>query len=1243
MPTVLVEHTGSVSEAATVLRRRERRWLLAASAVLAFGLLLAYRAKTDAFDEARARLEAGTLLDVNALPGPDALLPFLAPHYDDPKDRRLVAEQIVEQIRRRRDGARFGLGGSVPNVGYLNTLSVTAQAIEEKGGDDFKARLAEAREREGWSRDLLEQETRAPRAYPARQPASEAGPTLSGRVVGPDGAPLPGALVTLAGGRADTLRTDAEGAYAFTGLTPGRTYTVHPLKASFTFLRGTADSLRRDATFPFKARPERLTLLQTATFSRLKPGLVARTPDGFNKTFGLLTLAFFGLFWGLHLVWTKRGFGGDPLLLPVAHLLLGLSFLFMLALPDPLRDRFLTVNVVLGGVVGGALLLVISQLDVQRWGYRLSYGSGKSFVWLGLAALLSLALLNFGSGPTGSGARVNLLGVQPMAAIKACLLVFFAGYFARNWEFLRELEQYEGIPRWLRRLRLRVPRLTYAAPIFVGVAVALLFFYFQNDLGPALVICTTFLVLYGIVRQRWLAVGLGFAGLVAGFWLCYEYGLVSTVVSRISMMLSPWDNAARGGEHLAHAFWALSAGGLSGQGLGDGSPLTIPAAHTDMILAVIGEELGLLGVLAVLALYAVLLQRGLVIGLRAGTVFSFFLATGIVLATGLQLVLITGGMLGLIPLSGVVSPLLSYGMAATIMNLVFLGILLSLSDRPGTPEQQRLQRSRFARSISLLSLVLMGLLGLLALRAATIQLWHANDWVLRPALVMQAEGRRGFAYNPRVLRARDLIPAGTLFDRNGIPLATSDTAQFSLHAEALRNLGVDLDEARAGWDRRRYPFGALTFYLLGDFNTRAKWGAKNALYAENRHLSRLRGYDNHPQTIDDDGQEIVRFDYAALLPVVRYGPDSRRARPLLEQNRDLALTIDVRLQQRVADVLRDYAAAEPDLRGHFLAAAVLDPATGDVLASVTYPLPENVHADPRNPDFFDRAAYAALAPGSTFKLATAMAAFRALGDEAAFWKTTVGADDPFRRRGEPTGTVAMDLAIEASSNVYFSRLAEAAGADAMLEVIDAFGFTVRSDTLTRRQKLDRLRALKNLAQSGFGQGELAGSPLLVARLAGTVANDGALAPVTWLREPDNPPKPAEPIITPAQARLLGRYMRQVVVGPSGTAKRLRGLSVPVAGKTGTAEQAVFRNGRRRGVVNHAWFTGYAPYRETPTGEPQLAVAVLVQANETDLGRVRLGGGADAAPIAGAIFEEAAGLGLIQRTASTNRAGAYARQ
>ncbi|HMB91862.1 MAG TPA: penicillin-binding transpeptidase domain-containing protein, partial [Rhodothermales bacterium] len=356
-------------------------------------------------------------------------------------------------------------------------------------------------------------------------------------------------------------------------------------------------------------------------------------------------------------------------------------------------------------------------------------------------------------------------------------------------------------------------------------------------------------------------------------------------------------------------------------------------------------------------------------------------------------------------------------------------------------------------------------------------------------------------------------------------------------------------------------------------------------------------------------------DYTELLPLVHDGVKSRASQRLLAKDRNVYLTIDARLQKRVADVIHDRVRADPNLRGRFISAAVLDVATGDVLASVTYPLPDSV-ADYLNPAYFDRAAYATRAPGSTFKLATAMAGYRTLGDNVDTWTTNT------------VPGVLLPLAIEQSNNAYFSALAYEAGPDAMLDVIETFGFTVWRDGLTRAQKLTRLRRdLNDRAQTGFGQGELAGSPLLVARLAATVANDGKMPPINWLRDQGEPPSAAVSVITPAQARRLGAYMRQVVVGSRGTARRTLGNhGLAIAGKTGTAEQI----GQSRRRVNNAWFTGFAPYREVPNGAPQIAVAVLIEAKPTDRGGQKLGGGSDAAPIAGSIFDEAVGLGIIRR-------------
>jgi cell division protein FtsW (lipid II flippase) len=119
------------------------------------------------------------------------------------------------------------------------------------------------------------------------------------------------------------------------------------------------------------------------------------------------------------------------------------------------------------------------------------------------------------------------------------------------------------------------------------------------------------------------------------------------------MWASPWDNLVHGGDQLAHSLWAFATGGLSGMGIGLGDPQVVPAAHTDLILAALGEEWGFLGVLAVFALYALIIYRAMRIALRARTDYEFFLGAGLAGATAFQILLISAGALGVFPLSGV--------------------------------------------------------------------------------------------------------------------------------------------------------------------------------------------------------------------------------------------------------------------------------------------------------------------------------------------------------------------------------------------------------------------------------------------------------------------------------------------------------------------------------------------------------------------------------------------------------------
>ena len=173
-----------------------------------------------------------------------------------------------------------------------------------------------------------------------------------------------------------------------------------------------------------------------------------------------------------------------------------------------------------------------------------------------LSLALSVALLVFGSGPGASGAKVRLFFFQPVEVIRFLLVLFFASYFARRWEFLRELKE-KRIP-----VRFNVPRLDHALPVMLAVALAIGFFFLQKDLGPALVLAGLFLVLYGVARARsGLALG-AVAVLAAVGWLAYTIGYPPVAVTRIGMWLQPWSNGLAHGDQLVHSLWAM-AGALS--------------------------------------------------------------------------------------------------------------------------------------------------------------------------------------------------------------------------------------------------------------------------------------------------------------------------------------------------------------------------------------------------------------------------------------------------------------------------------------------------------------------------------------------------------------------------------------------------------------------------------------------------------------------------------------------------------
>jgi cell division protein FtsW (lipid II flippase) len=962
---------------------------------------------------------------------------------------------------------------------------------------------------------------------------------------------------------------------------------------------------------------ETIVLLDSTEVARLKPFFVVRDNLQFRNQLILWSFLFFLSFWAVHIFWSVRETGGPQYVLPSVLLLSGVGFTLMVTLRDPVRDT-LAFSTFAQGVAGGCVVLAIaSTLDYRRISGKLSY------VFLIASLLLSAGLILFGSGPTGSDAKVNLLGFQPAEVIRVLIVFFLAGYFAERWEFLRTLRDQrkglEKISRWV-----EVPRLEYLLPVVVGIVVSLAFFFLQKDLGPALLIACLFLAMYAIARDRYLFALVGMVVILGGFASGYFLGFPKNVAGRVSMWLSPWDNSVRGGEQVAHSLWAFATGGAFGTGLGLGDPQWMPAAHTDLILAALGEEWGFLGVTAVLALYAALVWFGIRAALRAGSDYNFFLALGLTLAFALQILLIAGGVLGLIPLSGVVVPFLSYGRTGLITNFAIIGILFSLS-REVSATQDTNTTEPFRVSTRAISYVIAGLGACLLVKAFYIQVIDADSTAGAGALALQADGERRYEYNPRLLAVAHSIPRGTIYDRNGIPLATSNWNEIAQNQDRYSRMGLSVGDRPAQEETRHYPLGPAAFHLLGDLRTRVNWSARNSSYAERDFMRTLQGYDDRASFVEvfdprtRTSQHILRLDLRELLPLLRHRwqPNHPEVRKVLERDRNLHLSIDARLQLKTAELLQNQLRQLGRTKG---AVVVLDPEDGDLLASVSYPWPSQSFstADPDSDDaLLDRARYGLYPPGSSFKIVTAIAALRKdpknadqiyqckrlpdgrTGNFIEGWKRPIHDDV---KDSSPHGAISMRAAIVVSCNAYFAQLGTyRVGPEALLDIATQLGISIANPS-----NVKTLRA--EMPQTSYGQGQVVASPFQMARVAATIAHDGSMPFGRWVTDQTNPRQdPPQAILNPELSSQVGEYMRGVVT--SGTGRSANLPDIPMAGKTGTAELMH--------APSHAWFIGFAPYG----GSHKLAFSVLIENGQY--------GGTAAAPLAADVMKAAKALGYLQ--------------
>jgi len=397
-----------------------------------------------------------------------------------------------------------------------------------------------------------------------------------------------------------------------------------------------------------------------------------------------------------HLAQVLAGRRTDQVLLPAVGLLGGIGLLLMERLPQDLGGSAFGDALGLAGVQLVWLLIAIAVLTTlaivvrsDTWLRRYKY------TWA--AAGIGLLLLTFVFGEESNGALLTLrlgpVSGQPTELLKVILVVFLAGYLSEFRPLLVEESTRLG--------PLRLPPVPYLLPMIVMWAIAFGIVVVQRDLGAALLFFAVFLALVYVATARTSYVVLGLILLVIG--AIAAYNLFDHVRVRVDIWRDPFADPSGAGYQVVQALIAFARGGLLGTGLGAGLPtvggrLPIPAVHTDFPLAALGEELGLMGVMAILGIYLVIIERGLRIAAAAADDFRALLATGLALVVGVQAFIIAAGNLKLIPLTGITLPFISYGGSSLLANAVVVGLLLALSDRGvEPPPAPRPRRGRFDR------------------------------------------------------------------------------------------------------------------------------------------------------------------------------------------------------------------------------------------------------------------------------------------------------------------------------------------------------------------------------------------------------------------------------------------------------------------------------------------------------------------------------------------------------------------
>ncbi len=421
-------------------------------------------------------------------------------------------------------------------------------------------------------------------------------------------------------------------------------------------------------------------LLVTAGFLAVFLSKDSLSGTGGQNELGTLSLTYGGIFLGLcvaaHLVIRVRLPHADPYLFPLVAVLACFGLVMIYRIDDELARQQAQWFVIGLGLFAATIIGLPDYRVLERYRYLIAISG------------IALLVLPRGFAPQNGAylsIKVGSLSVQPAEFAKIAIVIFLASY-------LRDTRQVLVLGA-RRVLFVTLPPLKHFGPVLAIWGAAMLLLFFIQDIGSSVMFYGGFLAILYVATNRLSFPVIGLGLFAAGSWLLYQ--VRPTIENRVMAWRDPFDpdlyDKVGGSYQLANSIYAQADGGVLGQGFGQALLKTpegaavLPAPQTDFVYAVIVNELGLAGGVALLLVYLLVVQRGFKVAMLARDSFSKLLAAGLTSVFALQVFVIVGGVTKLIPLTGVTLPFVSYGGSSVMANFILLALLLLVSDRARQP------------------------------------------------------------------------------------------------------------------------------------------------------------------------------------------------------------------------------------------------------------------------------------------------------------------------------------------------------------------------------------------------------------------------------------------------------------------------------------------------------------------------------------------------------------------------------